>query len=370
MYPRVFAFLLSALAALTLTPGRAQAQTTGGGQITITEMLGGLDTPWAIAFLPSGAYLVTERAGDLLYVADGKATRVAGTPEVFARGQGGLLDVMIPRDFASSREVFLTFARKQGWGKGAGTALAVGRLSADGAKLDNLRILFEAARGGKGGRHFGSRVIEARDGTLFVTLGERGNKSTAQDRANHNGTIVRINRDGTVPGDNPFVGQAGIRPEIWSWGHRNPQGATLDLNGNLWAIEHGAQGGDEINRIRKGANYGWPVISYGVNYDGSKIGEGTHKSGMQQPAYYWDPSIAPSSLMIYSGRLWPAWKGHMFAGSLKFDNISRLRGDPLQQVDTIEGPETERVRDVVEAPDGSIWFLSIGQGAVYRITPG
>jgi len=370
MRARLFALLLSALSVLVSGLGPLSAQTTSAGQIEITKMLDGLDTPWAIAFLPSGDYLVTERDGNLLYVSGGKARRVTGTPDVFARGQGGLLDVMIPRDFASSREVFVTFARKQGWGKGAGTSLAVGHLSADGARLSDLRILFEAARGSKGGRHFGSRVIEARDGTLFVTLGERGNSATAQDRSNHNGSVVRINRDGTVPGDNPFVGQPGIQPEIWSWGHRNAQGASLDLNGNLWVVEHGAKGGDEINRIRKGANYGWPVISYGVHYDGSKIGEGTAKPGMQQPAYYWDPSIAPSSLMIYSGRLWPAWKGDMFAGSLKFDNISRVRGNPLQQVDTIEGPETERVRDVVEAPDGSIWFLSIGQGAVYRITPG
>jgi len=174
----------------------------------------------------------------------------------------------------------------------------------------------------------------------------------------------------SVPGDNPFVGQAGIRPEIWSWGHRNPQGAALDLRGNLWTAEHGAKGGDEVNRIRRGANYGWPVISYGVHYSGVKIGEGSARPGMQQPEYYWDPSIAPSSLMIYSGRLWPQWRGDMFVGSLKFDNISRLHAQPLRQIEVLAGPETERVRDVVEAPDGSIWFLSIGQGAVYRITPG
>jgi len=335
--------------------------------LKITKMLGGLDTPWAIGFLPAGGYLVSERDGKLLFVSGGKARKVSGVPKVFASGQGGLLDIMIPRDFATSREVFLTYARRQGGG--AGTALAVGTLGKDGRHLSKLRTLFEAAPGGKGGRHFGSRVIEARDGRLFITLGERGNKASAQDRSNHNGTVVRINRNGSVPGDNPFVGKTGMQPEIWSWGHRNPQGASLDSRGNLWVCEHGAKGGDEINRIRKGANYGWPVISYGVNYDGSKIGVGTSKPSMEQPAYYWDPSIAPSSLMIYSGRLWPRWKGNMFVGSLKFDNISRLSGSPLRQVETLGASETERVRDVVEAPDGSIWFLSIGQGAAYRITP-
>jgi glucose/arabinose dehydrogenase len=360
----IFTLILSVLA------GAAPAQNlaTSAGELNITRMLSGLDTPWAIGFLPGGNYLVSERGGRLLFVSNGKARRVSGVPQVFAQGQGGLLDLMIPRDFTTSREVFMTYARAQRGG--AGTALAVGRLSDDGRRLRDVRTIFEAAPGGKGGRHFGSRVIEAHDGTLFVTLGERGDRPSAQDRSNHNGTIVRLNRDGSVPGDNPFVGQSGVRPEIWSWGHRNPQGATLDLQGNLWVSEHGAKGGDEVNRIRKGANFGWPVISYGRHYSGAKIGEGTSKPGMQQPAFYWDPSIAPSSLMIYSGRLWPEWRGDMFVGSLKFDNISRLDGRLLQEAETLASPEMERVRDVVEAPDGSIWFLSIGKGAVYRISPG
>lgn len=341
---------------------------TQHGNIKVVSVLEGLDTPWAVAHLPNGDFLVTEREGELLYVADGMARKVSGVPKVATNGQGGLLDVMVPRDFASSREVFLTFARKQG--RGAGTALAVGRLSQDGTQLQNVRILFEAARGGRGGRHFGSRVIEAPDGTLFVTIGERGDRPSAQDRSNHNGTIIRINRDGSVPRDNPFVGQSEIRPEIWSYGHRNPQGAALDLKGNLWVAEHGAQGGDEVNSIRKGANYGWPIISYGRHYSGAKIGEGTAKSRMEQPAHYWDPSIAPSGMMFYSGKLWPAWRGHAFVGSLKFDYISRLAGQNMTEVEQIKGDQTERVRDVVEAPDGSVWFISVGQGAIYRMTPG
>ncbi|MEM8732374.1 MAG: PQQ-dependent sugar dehydrogenase, partial [Pseudomonadota bacterium] len=186
----------------------------------------------------------------------------------------------------------------------------------------------------------------------------------------HIGTIVRVNRDGSVPADNPFVGQTNARPEIWSYGHRNPQGAGFDAQGRLWTAEHGARGGDEVNLVQKGANYGWPVISYGVNYSGSKIGEGTAKPGMEQPQYYWDPSIAPSGLMVYSGKLWPQWRGDLFVGSLKFDYISRLDGRPVSEAERIEGETTGRVRDIVEAADGSIWFISVYDGAVYRMIPG
>jgi glucose/arabinose dehydrogenase len=233
-----------------------------------------------------------------------------------------------------------------------------------------VRTIFQSAPGFDGGRHFGSRVVEAPDGTLFVTIGDRGDRPSAQDRANHNGTVVRVNRDGSVPADNPFVGQSGVQPEIWSYGHRNPQGAALDLSGNLWVAEHGARGGDEINRIRKGANFGWPVISYGRHYSGAVIGEGTARPDMEQPAFYWDPSIAPSGLMIYSGRLWPEWRGDVFVGSLKSHYIARLSGNPMAERERIESPATERVRDIVEAADGAIWFISVGQGTVYRMTPG
>jgi len=347
---------------------RAETLISTAGPIRVETMLSGLNTPWAIAFLPGGAFLVTERDGGLLHVADGRAQRVAGLPPVAPVGQGGLLDVMVPRDFETSREVFLTYSRAQSGG-GAGTALAAGRLATDGRTLRNVRTIFEAAPGSRGGRHFGSRVIEAPDGTLFVTLGDRGDRPSAQDRGNHNGAIIRINRDGSVPRDNPFVGEAGVQPEIWSYGHRNPQGAALDLAGRLWAVEHGAQGGDEVNHIRKGANYGWPVISYGRHYSGAKIGEGTAKPGMEQPVFYWDPSIAPSDMMIYSGALWPQWRGDVFVGSLKFGLISRLTGTPLREAERIEGESTLRLRDVAEAPDGSIWIVSEGQGAVYRLTP-
>ncbi|MEM7319847.1 MAG: PQQ-dependent sugar dehydrogenase [Pseudomonadota bacterium] len=341
---------------------------TSAGPIALEVMVDGLDEPWAVDFLPDGRFLVTERAGLLLLVENGKTVPVSGVPKVVASGQGGLLDVMVPRDFRQSREIFLTFSKRQRGG--AGTALAVGKLSQDGRRLTGTRILFEASPGGRGGRHFGSRVIEARDGTLFVTIGDRGDRELAQDRSTHNGSIIRIRRDGRVPSDNPFVGQPDVLPEIWSYGHRNPQGADLDANGTLWTSEHGPKGGDEVNRIRKGANFGWPVISYGVHYSGAKIGEGTRKSGMEQPRHYWDPSIAPSGLMVYSGKLWPGWAGQIFVGSLKFDYIARLAGNPLREVEQIKSDLTERVREIIEAPDGSIWFISVGQGAVIRMTPG
>ncbi|MES0827323.1 PQQ-dependent sugar dehydrogenase [Ruegeria sp. SCP11] len=341
---------------------------TSQGPIEVTQMVSGLDTPWAIGVLPAGGFLVTERDGELLYINDGKFQRVSGVPKVAASGQGGLLDVTVARDFNRSREIFLTFSKPQSGG--AGTALAVARLSESGKRLTNLRVIFVAVPGGSSGRHFGSRVVEAEDGKLFLTIGDRGDRPAAQDRSNHMGTVIRLNRDGSVPSDNPFVQDGGVRSEIWSYGHRNPQGAALDSRGRLWISEHGARGGDEVNLVKSGRNYGWPVISYGTHYSGQKIGEGTHKPGMEQPEHYWDPSIAPSGLLVYSGKLWPDWKGDIFVGSLKFDYIARLAGSPLREVEQIKGSETERVRDIVEALDGSIWFISVGQGAVYRMTPG
>jgi glucose/arabinose dehydrogenase len=342
---------------------------TSAGTVSFTRVMGNLNEPWGLAFLPDGGFLVTERGGKLIHVtAFGQIKSVSGAPIVVAKGQGGLLDVMVPRDFASSREVFLSFSKKQG--RGAGTALAVGKLSADGEHLTDLRVIFEMSPGSSGGQHFGGRIVEAKDGPIFLTIGERGDRAAAQDRSRHNGSIIRINRDGTVPTDNPFVGKPNIRPEIWSYGHRNPQGATLGVLGRLWANEHGAKGGDEINKIRRGGNFGWPVIAYGRHYSGAKIGEGTRKAGMDQPKYFWDPSIAPSGLMIYSGKLWPQWRANIFSGSLKFHYLSRVDPQNGWTEEKIQSDETRRVRDVREAPDGSIWFLSVGEGAIFRMAPG
>lgn len=340
----------------------------GSQSVEVQQMASRLKQPWAIGFLPDGGWLITERAGRLWhYDSQGKRVSVRGVPDVVAAGQGGLLDVVVARDFADSREIFLSYAKPQDVGEG--TALAVAQLSSDGRALENLREIFEMAPGSSGKRHFGGRIVEARDGTLYLTIGERGDRPSAQDRTVHNGSVIRVNRDGSVPRNNPFVGQSGVQPEIWSYGHRNPQGAALDLSGTLWVNEHGARGGDEVNKIRKGANYGWPVIAYGRHYSGLKIGEGTAKSGMEQPELYWDPSIAPSGMMIYSGKLWPEWQGAIFVGSLKFDYIARLDGTPLREDAQLGTVDTVRVRDIREAPDGSIWFLSVGRGAAYRISP-
>ena len=346
----------------------AQALDTGQGTLTVTRMADGLDQPWGFGFLPDGSVLITERDGAVQRLTEAGLHPVDGAPSVVARGQGGLLDVLIPRDFATTREVILTYSKRQRGG--VGTAIGVATLSKDGRSLQNWRDIFELAPGSSGGRHFGGRVVEAPDGTLMATIGDRGDRPSSQDVTNENGAVIRINRDGSIPSDNPFVGQDGVRPAIWSYGHRNPQGAALDLDGNLWVSEHGARGGDEVNAVKKGANFGWPVISYGRHYSGLSIGEGTSKEGMEQPAFYWDPSIAPSGLMVYSGALWPEWEGDIFLGSLKFDYIARLDGQPLAEAEQLKSSETDRVRDIREAPDGSIWFLSVGQGALYRLAPG
>ncbi|WP_246557998.1 PQQ-dependent sugar dehydrogenase [Roseovarius nubinhibens] len=360
------------IACLALWALPLQALESSQGALRVEEKAQGLSAPWGFGFLPSGEVLITEKAGRLLRLdPDGGLSEVAGLGEIANRGQGGLLDILVPGDFETRRELFFTFAKPQG--QGEGTAVARARLSPAGDTLQDWTVIYEMTPGSSGGRHFGSRLVEASDGTLFVTIGERGDRPSAQDLSRENGSVLRITRAGDVPRDNPFVGQEGARGAIWSYGHRNPQGAALNLDGQLWVSEHGAKGGDEVNRVVKGANYGWPVISYGRHYSGAKIGEGTAKSGMEQPAHYWDPSIAPSGLMIYSGALWPEWRGDLFTGSLKFGFLSRLdssesSGDGWAE-ERIEGPETGRLRDLREAPDGAIWILSEEQGALYRLSP-
>jgi glucose/arabinose dehydrogenase len=360
--------IMVAVLGLGLGASPSAALDSSAGSLSIRQVADGFDAPWGLGFLPGGGLLVTEREGRLWHLEDGARHEVSGLGPIAAIGQGGLLDILVPRDFPRSRTLFFTLATPQG--SDAGTAVARAKLSEDARRLTDWTVIWQMTEGSSGGRHFGSRLVEAPDGHLFVTTGDRGDRPSAQDLANENGSVLRITRDGAPAPGNPFADRSGARPEIWSFGHRNPQGAALDLAGDLWVVEHGARGGDEINKVRRGANYGWPVISYGVHYSGARIGEGTAKPGMEQPAFYWDPSIAPSGMMIYSGALWPEWRGHVFVGSLKFDHISRLGGDPLQELERLSSPETLRVRDIREGPDGAIWFLSVGQGALYRITPG
>lgn len=356
--------LALALPALAAPAGTVE---TSAGALTVTRVAEGFDEPWAVGFLPGGGLLVTERAGRLVHIAaDGARLAVAGLPAVATGGQGGLLDLVVARDFAATRELFLSFSIPQDGG-GAGTALAVARLSEDGARLEDVRVLFQSAPGFSGGRHFGSRIAEGPEGHLFLTIGDRGADASAQDNANHNGTVVRLNRDGSVPADNPFVGSAEAQPEIWSYGHRNAQGMAFDAEGRLWLSEHGARGGDEINLVEPGLNYGWPVIAYGTQYSGGPIGIGTEAPGMEQPALYWDPSMAPSGTAVLSGSQWPEWDGSILVGSLQFDYIARVDPAAGFAEEELRAPEMRRVRDVRQGPDGAIWFLSVREGALFRI---
>ncbi len=361
--PRLPCGLAACLIAMTALV-RAEVRAASAGDLAVTAMATGLDEPWGLAFLPDGRFLVTERDGRLtLFAQGGGAGRsVAGLPEVAAIGQGGLLDVLVPRDFGTSREVWLTFSQPAG--NGAATAVGKGRLSADGTQIDGFATLY-AGDPLPGGRHFGARLVEAPDGTVFLTTGDRGTGPDglqAQDPQRVEGKVIALNRDGS-----PAVVRPGWRDGVYSRGHRNPQGAALDGQGRLWLVDHGAQGGDELNLIRPGANYGWPVIAHGTDYDGSRIGTGTAAPGLEQPAFFWDPSIAPSGLMIYDGAMFPEWQGDVFTGSLKFDYLSRLDPDRGYAEERIAGPETGRVRDVRQAPDGAIWFLSVHEGAVFRL---
>ncbi|MBT8154463.1 PQQ-dependent sugar dehydrogenase [Epibacterium ulvae] len=365
-YSRVLACVVTGMLASGASSLAAQVMGSSAGALKITKMADGFDIPWGFGFLPDGSVLITDREGLLYLVRDGAKTSVSGVPEVAAVGQGGLLDVLVPRDIATSGEILLTLSRQDN--RGAGTALVSATLSPDFTEITQSKVLLQV-RGTDGGRHFGSRVREAKDGSLYLTSGERGDRDSAQDLSNRQGAILRVNRDGSPHANNPFIGQAGVMPEIWSYGHRNPQGLAIDRTGQVWAVEHGARGGDEINKIEKGANYGWPVIAYGRNYSGTKIGIGTAKDGLEQPAFFWDPSIAPSGMMIYSGKLWPAWRGDMFIGSLKFDYIARLDGTPKSEQEQLRHETTGRIRDIREAPDGSIWFASEYEGALFRLTP-
>jgi glucose/arabinose dehydrogenase len=373
--------LSSAFALVLLaTPAAAQNEPTvvksEKTSIRVEVIASGLQNPWGLAFLPDGRALVTERPGRLRILGkDNKLSDpVTGVPEVAAIGQGGLLDVALSPDFAKDNLVFLSFAEPRG-AAGSSTSVARGKLvEKDGkAALEDVKIVFRQEPARLGGFHFGSRLVFARDGNLFVTTGERNLKTPSQDLTNHIGKITRITPDGGVPKDNPFVNDKNAKPEIWSWGHRNVQGAALHpQTGKLWTIEHGARGGDEINVPEAGKNYGWPVITYGVDYSGAKIGEGTHKEGMEQPIHYWDPSIAPSGALFYTGDLFPEWKGNLFTGGLALTLLSRLElnGEKVTKEERLFEDMGNRIRDVRQAADGSIWLLTDARnGKILRLTP-
>ncbi|MGE0749427.1 MAG: PQQ-dependent sugar dehydrogenase [Variibacter sp.] len=361
---------------LTLSQAaHAQDARTVIGNLAVETVASGLDHPWSLAFLPDGRLLVTERPGRLRIVTrDGTLSKpVAGVPHVFARGQGGLLDVALDRDFASNSTIYFCFAEPADGG--ARTSMARARLSTEGTpRLDDVKVIFRQQGPLSHGNHFGCRIVQMPDRNLFLTMGDHFTyRDEAQNLANHLGKIVRIKPDGSVPADNPFVNRKGARPEIWSYGHRNAQGAAINpASGQYWMHEHGPRGGDEINIPQAGKNYGWPVIGYGIDYNGAKIHEATHKAGMEQPVKYWVPSIAPSGMAFYTGDLFPAWRGNLFVGALAAQLLVRLEldGDKVVKEERLLHGLHERIRDVRAGPDGALWLLTDNaRGRILRVVP-
>ncbi len=369
-------FALALLIAAPLPGARADeagSVRTERGPIRLVTVADGLERPWGMAFLPDGRMLVTEKPGRLRMVTtDGKVgPPLAGVPAVDTGGQGGLLDVALDPEFHANRLVYLSYAEPRDGGNG--TAVARGRLTESG--LADMRVIFRQQPTVKSGHHFGSRLVFARDGRLFVTLGERNSeRARAQDLDSHIGKVVRIERDGKVPADNPFVGRPGALPEIWSYGHRNVQGAVLHpVTGELWTNEHGPRGGDELNRTLAGRNYGWPKVTYGVEYSGAQISDSPTAPGIEAPVHHWVPSIATSGLLFYTGDRIPNWRGNAFVGGLKSEQLSRLELDGntvLHEEVLLRGVVGDRVRDVEQGPDGLIYLLTDeGDGRLLRIEP-
>jgi len=366
---------LAALAAMVALPASAQTFPSSSGPLNVETIARGLDHPWGLAFLPDGKMLVTERPGRLRVVTrDGKlSTQVVGAPQVRASGQGGLHDVVLDRDFASNRTIYLCFAEPASGG--GRTAMARARFSdGEAPQLADVKVIFRQEGPLSSGNHYGCRIVQGRDGNLWLTMGDHFSyRDEAQNLANHLGKIVRVTPDGAVPKDNPFVGRSDAKPEIWSYGHRNAQGAALHpQTGRLWEHEHGPRGGDEVNIPLAGKNYGWPVIGYGINYDGTKAHESTAKPGMEQPIKYWVPSIAPSGMAFYTADLFPAWKGNLFVGALAGQMLVRLEldGETVTREERLLTDLRERIRDVRQGPDGAIWLLTdSGNGRLLRLTP-
>ncbi|HWK01904.1 MAG TPA: PQQ-dependent sugar dehydrogenase [Xanthobacteraceae bacterium] len=346
----------------------------------VETIASGLENPWALAFLPDGRMLVTERPGRLRIVSkDGKLSDpVANLPKVAAVGQGGLLDIVLAPDFSQSHRLYFTFAEPRG-ANGAvnpnSTSAASARFVEDKgtAKLEDVKVIFRQEPAAGGGFHFGSRIAIARDGTLFITTGERNLKTPSQDLKQDLGKVIHINADGTIPKDNPFVGRKDARPEIWSYGHRNIQGAAIHPStGKLWINEHGPKGGDEINIPLAGKNYGWPVIGFGVDYSGAVIHESTEKPGMEQPIHHWTPSIAPSGMAFYTADAFPNWRGNLFSGALALTHLNRIEldGEKVVKEERLLGDLGLRIRDVRQGPDGYLYLLSDARnGKLLRLVP-
>jgi glucose/arabinose dehydrogenase len=362
-------------ALLLLGPSLSQGQTfkSSAGELKTETVVSGVVHPWALAFLPDGRLLITERPGRMRIAGrDGKLTPpLKNVPKVFASGQGGLLDVVLDRNFAQNKTIYFCYAEPVG--SGARTAMARAALAED--RLDDVAVIFHQAGPLSHSNHFGCRIAQSADGNLFLTMGEHfTDRDEAQKLTSHLGKIVRIKPDGTVPDDNPFVGRKDAKPEIWSYGHRNAQGATIHpMTGKLWEHEHGPRGGDEVNIPQPGKNYGWPVICYGVNYDGTPVGSGkSEMPGMEQPIKYWVPSIAPSGMAFYEGDLFPAWKGILFVGALAGQMLVRLTldGEKITGEERLLRELRERIRDVRVGPDGALYLITdSNSGRILRVAP-
>jgi glucose/arabinose dehydrogenase len=366
-------FALALLLAAFPTIAQAQTFKSSAGDLKVETVVGGLVNPWAMALLPDGRLLVTERPGRMrIATPDGKLTPpLSGVPKVMASGQGGLHDVVPDRNFAQNRTIYFCFAEPdQGGGR---TTLA--RATLGEARLDDVKLIFRQEGPLSSGNHFGCRIAQTADSNLFLTLGDHfAHREEAQNLRNHIGKVVRIAPDGSAPKDNPFVGRSDAKPEIWSYGHRNSQGAAIHpQSGKLWEHEHGARGGDEVNIPQAGKNYGWPVISHGVNYDGSPIGSGKPATaGMEQPVKYWVPSIAPSGMAFYTGDLFPAWKGSLLVGALKDQMLVRLTldGEKVTGEERLLQGLRERIRDVRTGPDGAIYLVTDNSaGRILKVVP-
>ncbi len=370
-----------ALSLALLLPAAVGAQTvvatanSAAGPLRVIEVAKGLEIPWSLAFLPEGRMLVSERAGRLRIVApDGSVSApLAGVPAVLARAQGGLLDVVLGPQFADDRRIYFSYAEPTA--RGARTAVARARLDTDGLRLEEVERIFAQREDPSGGHHWGSRLVFGRDGMLFVTLGDRFNhRERAQALDSHLGKVVRIAPDGSVPPDNPFAGRSDVLPEIWSYGHRNVQGAALHpVSGALWTHEHGPQGGDEVNLTLAGRNYGWPVITYGREYvTGFRIGEGTERADVMPPLLQWTPSIAPSGMAFYTGDAFPQWRGSLFVGALRGSMLVRLSldGDRVSGEERLLQELGSRIRDVRQGPDGLLYLLDESAGRILRLEPG
>ncbi|ARO25077.1 hypothetical protein CO659_09945 [Rhizobium sp. S9] len=371
---RISAFHFAAALVLfgATSANAADTVNTQGPAVRVEKLVDGLEHPWAVEVLPDGAYLVTERPGRMRIIRDGKLSEPIGNvPKVNARGQGGLMDVALATDFVTSRKLYFTAAIA--YRQGSGTEAFSATLSADEKTLEAVTPIFTMRRFTTGNIQYGARIAIARDGTLFISVGDRGDRDRSQDWQDDAGSIVHINADGSIPADNPFKDGGKALPEIWSKGHRNPQGISFDAkDGNLYTVEHGARGGDEINQIEAGKNYGWPIITYGRDYSGAEIGEGTAKKGLEQPLHYWDPSIAPGALAVYRGAMFPEWDGDFLVAALKFQLLSRMQRDEsgafVAEERLFEG-DYGRIRDVIVAPDGALLMVTDeDDGALLRVS--